>query len=105
MIDHGIPFRDTAGTMRDDTATNTLVAVNGPRHQRSHRRVVRAAMPVDRRVALAARSITATMLATITTAPRYTRRPKNRTDGGVLRRRHPSRPQQRLNRRRKLSPA
>jgi hypothetical protein len=50
--------------MRDDTATNTLVAVNGPSHQRSHRRIVRAAMPVDRRVALAARSITATMLAT-----------------------------------------
>jgi len=75
-------LRDTAGTMRDDTATNTLVAVNGPRHHRCHRRVVLAAMPVDRRIALDARFIGATMLATITSAPRETRRPRNRTEGG-----------------------
>jgi hypothetical protein len=102
-MDHGSALRETAGTIRDDTATNTLVDVNGPRHQRSQRRVVRAAMPVDRRAALAVRLIIATMLATITTAPTYTRRPRNRTDGGVARRRHPSRPQQRLNLRWKLS--
>ena len=47
----------------------------------------------------------ATALATITTAPTYTRRPRNRTDGGVARWRHPSRPQHRLKRRPNASAA
>jgi hypothetical protein len=41
----------------------------------------------------------------MTTAPTYTRRPRNRTEGGVARWRQPSRPQQRLKRRAKASAA
>ena len=98
----GQPSGDRARAPAAPTAPRTArVVVNGPRHQRSHRRVVRAGTPVvrvDR--ARASSAASATTLATITTAPTYTRRPRNRTDGGVARRRHPSRPQQRLKRRR-----
>jgi len=38
-------------------------------------------------------------LTNTTNAPRYTRRPRNRTDCGVVRRRQPSRAQQKLRRR------
>jgi hypothetical protein len=45
--------------------------VNGPRHQPTHRRVVRAGTPVARTMALAPIAVSATALATTTTAPTY----------------------------------
>jgi hypothetical protein len=97
--DVGSHRRSGGGTIRADSSTNGRLVVNEPRHQRSHLRVVRDGTPVARTAALAAMLVSATAAATITTAPTYTRRPKNRTDGGVARRRHPSLPQQRLKRR------
>ena len=74
-----------AGTRRADKSTNGPLFANGPRHQRSHRRVVRAGTPVVRTPAPTVATASATALASTTTAPTYTRRPRNRTDGGVAR--------------------
>jgi hypothetical protein len=79
--------------------------VNDPRHQRAHRRVVRAETPVVRAAAAAPVTASAIALTTTTTAPTYTRRPRNRNEGGMARCRHPSRPQQRLKRRLNASAA
>src|SRR5271170_6249412 len=92
-------------TSRACTATSTAVLRNGPCHHPSHRFVVRAGTPVTRRTDPSVPSACASMLATSTTAPRYTRRPRNRSDGGVARLRQPSRPQHKLNRRTNSSPA
>src|SRR5450432_3831000 len=97
--------RSGAGTSRADSSMNGLLVVNGPCHQRSQRRVVRAGTPVARTEALTAIIVMAIALATTTTAPTYTRRPRKRTEGGMARRRHPSRPQQRLKRRSNASAA
>jgi hypothetical protein len=104
-IDAGNLGRDSAGKKRPDISTKTSVLGNVPRHQRNHRRVVRAAIPVERIAWLAVAVSNATALATITAALAYTRRPRNRTDGGVARRRHPSSLQHRLKRRRNVSAA
>ncbi len=81
----GNVLREKDGTSRADSSTNGALVVNGPRHQRSQRRVVRAATPVARAAARARAAPNALALTTITTAPTYTRRPRNRTDGGVAR--------------------
>ena len=65
----------------------------------------RAGTPVACRSAFAVVRAWAMTLAMITTAPRYTRRPRKRSDGGVARLRQPSRPQQRLKRVTNSSPA
>ena len=67
-IDHGNLRRSIAGKNRPDSSTNTPVIVNASRHHRSHRRVVFAAIPVARAALLAVAIISATALATITTA-------------------------------------
>ncbi len=77
--------RSGAGTRRADRSTNDALATNGPRHHRSHRRVVSAGTPVARTTAAAEITASATALARMTTAPMYTRRPRKRTDGGVAR--------------------
>lgn len=87
------------GTRWARISVKTGVSVNDPCHQRSHRRSVRAGTHEARDAALAAANARLRRLATSTTTPRYTRRPRNRTDGGVARLRQPSRLQQRLNRR------
>ena len=92
--------RSGAGTSRADSSTNGAARRERPappaqppaRRPRRHPRRPRRRARRHRRQGDA--------LATITTAPTYTRRPRNRTDGGVARWRHPSRPQQRLKRRR-----
>ena len=93
-----------AGREGAQTVTKTSVVMNGPHHHPSHRRTVRAGTPVVDRISRSAVSACATMLATITTTPRYTRRPRKRTDGGSARLLQPSRPQQRLKRVTDLSP-
>src|SRR5208282_2843238 len=104
-IEVGNALREKDGTSRADSSTNAALVVNGPRHQRRQRRVVRAATPVVRSAAAALAAARATTLARITTAPTYTRRPRKRNDGGMARRRQPSRPQHRLKRRPSPSPA
>jgi hypothetical protein len=84
-IEVGIALGEKDGTSRADSAMKATLVVNGPRHQRSQRRVVRAAIPVARFAAPALAAARATALATITTAPTYTRRPRNRTEGGMAR--------------------
>jgi hypothetical protein len=98
-IETGARRRSGAGPRRADRSTKGAVDVNGPRHHPSHRRVVRAGTPVVQTPALTVAAATATALTSTTIAPMYTRRPRNRTDGGVARWRHPSRPQHRLKRR------
>src|SRR5262245_54451590 len=98
-MDAGNNERAGAGTRWDASSANTAVLVNGPRHHPSHRRSVRGAIPVARRAAAAPVTVSATTLAPTRATPTYTLRPRNRTDGGVERFRHPSRPQQRLKRR------
>src|ERR1019366_1251304 len=46
--DRGRRDRSGAGTRRAESSRNGALAVNGPRHQRSHRRVVRDGTPVVR---------------------------------------------------------
>ena len=91
--DRGRSARVGAGTMRPAITAKRLVEGKLFRHHALHRRAVRAGTPVSPASARP-RIASATTLAMITTAPTYTRRPRNRTDGGVARRRHPRRPQQ-----------
>ena len=71
---------------------------NSPCHHVRHRWSVRRGTPVTRS-ACRITPITSTRTeASSTTASQYTRRPRNRTDGGSARRRHPRRPQQSENR-------
>ena len=68
-IEVGSALRDNEGTSRADSSTNGALVVNGPRHQRSQRRSVRAGTPVTRCADAAAVAARAATLATITTAP------------------------------------
>ena len=76
------------------------LATNVSRHHTRQRLSVRTFTPSHSRSGAArvavmppSRAVTKT-----TTAPRDTRRPRYRTDGGVVRRRHPSAAQQKLKR-------
>jgi hypothetical protein len=61
--------RSGGGTRRADKSTNGALWVNGPRHQRRHRRVVRAGTPVAATTARTATVANMIALAMITTAP------------------------------------
>jgi hypothetical protein len=103
----GAAHLDGASTSAGSTSPRARAVgrVKGPPHHPSHRRVVRVGTPVAWWSSVALAILRASMLATMMTAPRYTRRPRNRSDGGVARLRQPSRPQQRLNRVTNASPA
>jgi hypothetical protein len=72
------------------SAIHTDVCGNVSRHHAPHRRSVRIGTPVAARASRGTRARCATALASSTTASTYTRRPKNRSDGGSARARHPA---------------
>jgi len=85
------------------TAVNVIDAIDDVlafRHQARQRVSVRTLTPSSsrRRAARAAVMPSTIAVTNTTTAPRYTRRPRYRTEGGVVRRRQPSCAQQKLNR-------
>lgn len=98
--DRGNPDSSTGGISLAFVKRQNAVAGNDSRHHCRHRSTVRRSTPTSDRNLPARRGVSpASIAATSTTsAPRYTRRPKNRNDGGVTRRRQPSRSQQKLNR-------
>jgi hypothetical protein len=61
--------RSGGGTRRADKSTNGALSVNGPRHQRRHRRIVRAGTPVAVTAEWTALVASMTALAMTTTAP------------------------------------
>ena len=67
-IDAGSLGRESAGKKRPDSSTKTGVMGNPLRHHRSHRRAVFAAIPVARSAPRAVAAISATALATMSTA-------------------------------------
>jgi len=82
----------TGGINRARAARQNKRRTKGPEKNQRH-------LPAVRPGTSAARVVTHRAHTSKITAAAYTRRPKNRTDGGVLRRRHPSRAQQKLYRR------
>ena len=97
----------STGTSAPRATRQKRLAANASDHQRRPRRTVRGLTAKRSRSASRRRSVSpcANALTSTTTAPRYTRRPRNRTDAGVVRRRQPSRAQQKLTRYGSLSPS
>lgn len=93
------------GVNRPRSWVHVGVIANTLDHQRSHRRSVRTGTPLCLLTSLKTLANSAAELASSTTTSRYTRRPRNRSDGGVARLRQPRRPQQSENRRENPSPA
>ena len=100
-IDPGSSTSATGGMKRPRIAFHSCVFTKASRHHFRHRWSVRGLTPTRLRISAALFSVMPCTIAEIrtTTAPRYTRRPKNLSDGGVSRRRQPSRSQQKLSRR------
>lgn len=98
--DAGNRPNSTSPRSRPRAACQNGVAVNVSAHHARHRSNVRALTPNSERNSLARGGVTPCRIADTSTtiAPRYTRRPRNRTDGGVVRARQPSVAQHRLNR-------
>ena len=91
----------TGVARRARIAAHVALATNSARHHRHHRPSVRPLTARRSHSAWRRRAVRpcASAVASTTTAPRKTRRPRKRTDSGVIRRRHPSRSQQKLSRR------
>src|SRR5262249_46017570 len=94
--ERGSVATSTAAGKRPWTFLQKEVVGNALRHHTRQRLSVRRLTPVisRRRAARFAVIPPSMAVASTTTADRYTRRPRNRSDGGVVRFRHPSRAQQ-----------
>jgi len=96
--DRGRAVTSTAGTRRARATFQNGVCGNCSRQKTCHRAMVRRSAPKSRFSSRTRRGEGPCRMAAskMTTAPRYTFRPRNRTDGGVILFLQPSRSQQKL---------
>lgn len=98
ISDAGSRDSSSGGKSRERSSCHSTLATKAVRHHDSHRFTVRRGTPASARVLADSAAASARTHAISTTTSAYTRRPRNRTDGGVTRRRQPSVAQHRLSR-------